>query len=256
MKTTATVTLTLALALVIVSMATACGRGGMSMMNDPDMMDQMMSDPQMSSTMMDRMMNDPKMMQQMMDRMMNDPKMMQSMMDSMMKNPQMCIGMMDKMMDSPEHRRLMVDHMTTHAETCQNMMQEMAGRMDEPAARDMMNMCSRMMTQSDSTTSETPPAPARAAPPLASAGVQEHIINVAGDFSPATITVQKGKPVRLHFRRGNERTCATEVVFPDLNIRRPLPANKTTTVELTPQKAGTLAFACGMNMMRGKLVVQ
>ena len=258
MKTRTTLALTVVLALAIVVIATACTRGGMnmSMMSDPKAMDQMMSDPKMSGMMMDRMMNDPKMMQQMMDRMMKDPKMMQAMMDSMMKNPQACITMMDKMMENPEHRRLMVDHMTKHAETCRNMMQEMAGRMDEPAAREMMNMCSLMMKQSGSTNSTAEPAPAAAPAQSSSAGVQEHTINVGDGFSPASITVQKGKPVRLHFRRGNEPTCATEVVFPDLDIRRPLPANKTTTVEFTPQKAGTLAFGCGMNMLGGKLVVQ
>lgn len=256
-----TVVLTLTLGLFIAVIATACTRGGMSMsmMNDPEAMDQMMSDPKMSSMMMDRMMNDPKMMQQMMDRMMNDPKMMQQMMDSMMKNPQACITMMDKMMENPEHRRLMVDHMTKHAETCRNMMQEMAGRMDEPAAREMMNMCSLMMKESGSTTSTVDSAPAAAPNPSssgASAAVQEHTINVGDGFSPASIKVQKGKPVRLHFRRGNEPTCATEVVFPKLNIRRPLPANETTTVQFTPQNAETLAFGCGMNMLGGKLVVQ
>lgn len=64
------------------------------------------------------------------------------------------------------------------------------------------------------------------------------------------------RPVRLHFQRTAEDTCADEVVFADLGIRQALPANQTTTLTLPPQPAGTLAFACGMGMMKGKLVVQ
>ena len=251
-----TLALSLALALVIISIAGACGRRGMGMMNDPNMMNQMMSDPEMSSMMMDRMMSNPEMMQQMMARMMDDPESMQSMMDSMMKNPQACIDMMDKMMKNPEHRRLMIDHMARHGETCRKMMQEMAGRMEEPDAEEMMNLCSSMMQESGGGSSAEKTAPAAAPAPSSTAAVQEHTINVGGEFSPSSLTVEKGKPVRLHFRRGTESTCGTEVIFPDLNIRRSLPPNQTTTVELAPQKSGTLTFTCGMNMMRGKLIVQ
>jgi len=35
-----------------------------------------------------------------------------------------------------------------------------------------------------------------------------------------------------------------------------LPAFKTTSVELTPDRPGEFAFTCGMSMMRGKLVVE
>lgn len=37
---------------------------------------------------------------------------------------------------------------------------------------------------------------------------------------------------------------------------RDLPAFKTTPVEFTPDEAGEFTFTCGMNMMRGKLIVQ
>jgi len=37
---------------------------------------------------------------------------------------------------------------------------------------------------------------------------------------------------------------------------RDLPAYKTTPVEFTPDKPGEFTFACGMNMVRGKLIVQ
>ena len=86
--------------------------------------------------------------------------------------------------------------------------------------------------------------------------VQELTVDVSGEFSPANFTVRKGQPVRMHFKRGDQPTCADEVVFPDLKIRQKLAANQTTTIEFTPQKEGTMRFACGMDMMKGILVVQ
>jgi plastocyanin domain-containing protein len=46
------------------------------------------------------------------------------------------------------------------------------------------------------------------------------------------------------------------VVFGDFGIARDLPAFKTTAIEFTPEKPGEHTFACGMNMMRGKLIVE
>ncbi|MEO5580414.1 MAG: cupredoxin domain-containing protein [Gemmatimonadaceae bacterium] len=45
-------------------------------------------------------------------------------------------------------------------------------------------------------------------------------------------------------------------MFGDFGIARNLPAFKTTSIEFTPDKAGEFTFACGMNMVRGKLVVE
>ena len=41
----------------------------------------------------------------------------------------------------------------------------------------------------------------------------------------------------------------------DYWIARDLPAHQTTPIEFTPSKAGEFTFTCGMNMLRGKLVV-
>lgn len=105
----------------------------------------------------------------------------------------------------------------------------------------------------------TTPAPEAAPSPEQSVATPrggEVTIQVGSEFSPASITVPKGQPVRLAFHRTNEPTCADEVVFPDLKIRKKLPANATTVVELPPQQARTLNFACGMDMMKGAIVVQ
>jgi len=75
-------------------------------------------------------------------------------------------------------------------------------------------------------------------------------------FTPSSFTVRKNIPVRLTFIRKIEETCATDVVIPDYDIKRELPLNEPVVVEFTPDKAGIISFACGMNMQRGKIVVR
>ena len=53
-----------------------------------------------------------------------------------------------------------------------------------------------------------------------------------------------------------EKTCATSVVFASLNVKKELPLNEPVTLEFTPAQAGEIAFACGMNMLRGVIVVR
>jgi plastocyanin domain-containing protein len=75
-------------------------------------------------------------------------------------------------------------------------------------------------------------------------------------FEPSSITVRSNVPAKITFTRKTDATCATEVVVPEYNIKRALPLNQPVTVEFTPKKAGEIAFACGMNMLKGKVVVQ
>jgi plastocyanin domain-containing protein len=99
------------------------------------------------------------------------------------------------------------------------------------------------------------PRPAAAAVSSAG-GVQEVAITVRGGYSPDSIEVERGKPVQLSFYRDEENSCSEELLMPDFNIRRELPAFKTTLVELLPQQAGKYVFTCGMGMLRGTLVVK
>src|SRR5216683_6931226 len=77
--------------------------------------------------------------------------------------------------------------------------------------------------------------------------VQEVRITVKGGYTPDTIVVQAGKPVRLQFYRDETADCSERVVFEDFGIDSALPAFQTTTVEFTPQEAGEFRFRCGMN---------
>lgn len=87
-------------------------------------------------------------------------------------------------------------------------------------------------------------------------GVQEIKVTVRGGYSPDVIVVKKDVPVRLNFYRDETSSCSEQVVFGDFGIARDLPAYKTTPVEFTPDRAGEFTFACGMNMLRGKLIVE
>ena len=74
-------------------------------------------------------------------------------------------------------------------------------------------------------------------------------------FDPARITIKAGLPARLTFTRTSDKTCATAVVFPALNIQRDLPLNQPVVIEFTPAKAGNMTFTCGVNMLKGVVAV-
>ncbi|MGI9107177.1 MAG: cupredoxin domain-containing protein [Pyrinomonadaceae bacterium] len=96
----------------------------------------------------------------------------------------------------------------------------------------------------------------RVAAAVTQSGVQEIKVTVKGGYSPDTIVVTQGVPVRLDFYRDETAACSEQIVFGDFRIARDLPAFKTTPIEFTPDKAGEYTFTCGMNMMRGKLIVE
>ena len=87
-------------------------------------------------------------------------------------------------------------------------------------------------------------------------GVQEVRVTVKGGYSPDTIVVQAGKPVRLQFYRDETADCSERVVFEKFGIDQALPAFQTTTIEFTPTQPGEYPFRCGMSMLKGLLVVE
>jgi len=91
---------------------------------------------------------------------------------------------------------------------------------------------------------------------VGASGVQEIAIAVEGGYSPASIRVKRGTPVRLVFDRRETNSCSEEVVIPAFGIRRFLPAFEKTTVEIVPDEPGTYEFTCGMSMLRGKVIVE
>ena len=86
-------------------------------------------------------------------------------------------------------------------------------------------------------------------------GVQEVRITVEGGYSPSVVHVRKGAPVRLTFDRREKSPCSDEVVISELGVRRFLKPFEKTVIELTPTEVGSFEFACGMNMLRGRIEV-
>ena len=89
------------------------------------------------------------------------------------------------------------------------------------------------------------------------AAVQTARITVGDQgYAPSRVTLRGGVPASLTFLRTSDKTCGTAVVFPSLNLRRELPLNHPVEIALTPQKTGEIQFVCGVNMLRGTVVVQ
>jgi plastocyanin domain-containing protein len=86
--------------------------------------------------------------------------------------------------------------------------------------------------------------------------VQEIKVTVKSEYSPERIVVKKGRPVRLLFYREDDSECTGQVVIPDLKVKQDLALKHETAVEFVPDKEGEFTFACGMDMMKGKLVVE
>ncbi len=86
-------------------------------------------------------------------------------------------------------------------------------------------------------------------------GVQIIRVTVKGGYSPDVIQVAPGVPVRILFDRQESGDCSSRVVFPDFHVNQALPAYATTAVEFLPQEPGEYEFACGMNMIRGRILV-
>lgn len=75
-------------------------------------------------------------------------------------------------------------------------------------------------------------------------------------YEPASISVNRGEPVKLAFYRADADNCGGEVVFASRKIKKKLPVGKPVLVEFTPETTGEIAFACGMGMYEGKVIVQ
>jgi hypothetical protein len=101
----------------------------------------------------------------------------------------------------------------------------------------------------------TDPAPAPMVDPTAGARVMvgEH------GFVPGSLALAKGpagSTAPVTFLRTTDATCAKEVVFPDVGIKKDLPLNTPVTIDVPADAARTLTFQCGMAMYNGALVVK
>lgn len=102
--------------------------------------------------------------------------------------------------------------------------------------------------------SETKAAPKVEAAPKAEAP-QAVTVTVDGEFKPAEVKVKAGQPVELTFDTKNF-ACAKTVVFKSLGITKELTDGTKTVVAFTPKEAGKIEYACGMDMLKGTVVVE
>lgn len=72
-------------------------------------------------------------------------------------------------------------------------------------------------------------------------------------YHPATIHARVGQPLTLVFTRVSDEGCAQELSVPSLGVRRPLPLNEPVEIAVTP--TADVRFSCGMDMLRGQVVV-
>jgi hypothetical protein len=88
----------------------------------------------------------------------------------------------------------------------------------------------------------------------AEGGIQRITVDTSsGSWSPNEITLKAGIPAEITFAEG--QGCLAQVVFPDLGVRADL-RNGGAVVNLPALEAGEHAFACGMDMVFGKLIVR
>jgi plastocyanin domain-containing protein len=118
----------------------------------------------------------------------------------------------------------------------------------------LLGACSKRSDASPEATGPVAPASM-----IASATGEARVVADEHGFTPSSIAVPKGTPgskVTLTFVRTSDKTCATEVVFPDLKLEKPLPLDVPVAVEVPSDAARTLTFQCGMAMFKGALVVK
>ena len=89
----------------------------------------------------------------------------------------------------------------------------------------------------------------------AAGGVQEIGIVVKGGYSPDTIQVEAGRPVRLVFNRQEADPCSEMVVLDAFGVSAELPEGDDVSLEFTPTTPGDYEFACQMGMLRGTVTV-
>ena len=87
-------------------------------------------------------------------------------------------------------------------------------------------------------------------------GYQEQMILVKGGYTPDTVRVAAGRPVRLLFRREETAACSEQVVFPDFGKSAALPTGQVVPVEFLPSEVGEHEFTCQMGMLRGRIIVE
>ncbi len=96
----------------------------------------------------------------------------------------------------------------------------------------------------------------QSSPSPVSAPVVRRLIEITAEgLSPSSVTVPAHRQVDLVFVRRVNESCGEDVLIPALGIKRSLPVNEEVVIRLPPRAPGELTFSCGLNMLRGVIVV-
>jgi plastocyanin domain-containing protein len=89
-------------------------------------------------------------------------------------------------------------------------------------------------------------------------GVQTVAVEVGMmGYAPSAVALQPGVPAELVVTRTADNACAAQLQIPAYDVPpTDLPLGEPVTLAFTPDEEGTFEFVCGMNMMRGSIVVQ
>ncbi|MBI5511587.1 MAG: cupredoxin domain-containing protein [Deltaproteobacteria bacterium] len=93
------------------------------------------------------------------------------------------------------------------------------------------------------------------ADPAAIVGRRLDVTVTSSTYEPAELQAKTGEDLTVVFTRTSKGECGAEVVFEDLGIRKYLPVGEPVLIPLHPDKAGPIAFRCGMRMMKGVIQV-
>lgn len=85
---------------------------------------------------------------------------------------------------------------------------------------------------------------------------QTATVRVDDGYHPSVIEVRRGKPFELTFTGGKNVGCGGTIVFKSLKIRRQVSTSKSVVVKFTPKSKGEIPFTCGMDMLKGKVIVK
>ncbi len=116
-----------------------------------------------------------------------------------------------------------------------------------------LTACNSSNTASAPAGATTQQSAANSAP----SGMHAVAITVDGNgFTPNHVELKVGAPAQLVFTRTSDATCATEVAFPELELKKSLPLNQPVTVDIPTSAARQLTFQCGMGMYKSAVVVR
>jgi plastocyanin len=75
-------------------------------------------------------------------------------------------------------------------------------------------------------------------------------------YSPNVIIVKKGVPIEIDVHNPLENSCISTLNIPDFNFNNVNLKVGTTPLTFIPSTAGEYTFSCGMDMFKGKIIVE